>query len=70
MGSRQLIVTPNLNLSSTTDFRNYHCVSSRFYVGSCPRVVVTDVDMIKEITVKKFENFMDRGYVVSNKQVT
>lgn len=33
----------------------------RYYLGSKFTIVVTDVDMMKEIFVKKFDNFVDRG---------
>ena len=33
----------------------------RFYLGSKFTVVVTDLDMIKEVLVKRFDNFADRG---------
>ena len=40
-------------------------VTTRFYVGSSPWIVIADVHLAKEIMVKEFENFTDQGYVVS-----
>ena len=31
----------------------------RFYLGQKPHVLVTDLDMLKQIMVKDFNNFMD-----------
>ena len=31
----------------------------RFYVGQTPQILVADVDMLKQILVKDFNNFMD-----------
>jgi hypothetical protein len=31
-----------------------------YYVGSTPKVAITDVEIAKEIMVKEFENFSDR----------
>ena len=31
----------------------------RFYVGRTPQILVADVDMLKQILVKDFNNFMD-----------
>ena len=33
----------------------------RFYFGSKFTVVVTDLDMVKEVCVKQFDRFVDRG---------
>lgn len=30
-----------------------------FYVGQKPHIMVTDLDMLKQIMVKDFQNFMD-----------
>ena len=35
----------------------------RFYLGSKFTVVVTDLDMMKEVFVKQFDNFADRGSI-------
>ena len=37
----------------------------RYYVGACPKVAVADVELAKEIMVKEFECFRDRGLLVS-----
>ena len=31
----------------------------RFYIGQRPHILVTDLDMLKQIMVKDFNNFMD-----------
>ena len=36
----------------------------RFYVGAQPRIAMADLDLIKEILVKEFDNFSDRGFIV------
>ena len=36
----------------------------RYYVGAAPKVAITDVEIAKEIMVKEFENFSDRGFMV------
>ena len=36
----------------------------RFYVGSYPRIVIGDLNLLKEIMVKEFDTFTDRGYLV------
>ena len=36
---------------------NVHC---RYYIGQKPRVAVTDLDVLKQIMVKDFDNFSDR----------
>ena len=44
----------------------YDCIILyRFYVGCYPRISVSDVDLAKEIMVKEFDSFSDRGYMVS-----
>ena len=40
--------------------------SNRFYVGPQPRIAITDVDLLKEIMVKEFDSFSDRGFLVSD----
>jgi cytochrome P450 len=37
--------------------------SNRFYVGPQPRIAITDVDLLKEIMVKEFDSFSDRGFL-------
>ena len=34
---------------------------SGFYLGQEPRILITDLDMLKEILVKDFNKFMDRA---------
>ena len=34
------------------------CIS--YYIGQKPYIMITDVDMLKQILVKDFNNFMDR----------
>ncbi|CAI8010949.1 Cytochrome P450 3A24, partial [Geodia barretti] len=34
-----------------------------YYVGTTPKVAITDVEIAKEIMVKEFENFSDRGFI-------
>ena len=41
-------------------YKTFH----RYYVGSTPKVAITDVEIAKEIMVKEFENFSDRGFIV------
>ena len=36
----------------------------RYYIGACPKVAITDVELAKEIMVKEFDNFRDRGMIV------
>ena len=33
---------------------------SGFYLGQVPRILITDLDMLKEILVKDLNKFMDR----------
>ena len=33
----------------------------RFYIGHTPVLVVADLEMVKEVTVKQSANFMDRS---------
>lgn len=42
----------------------------RFYLGSKFTVVVTDINMIKEVFVKQFDNFADRGSFAVSFHVT
>lgn len=43
-------------------FRKFGSVFG-FYVGSYPRVVIADLNLLKEIMVKEFDTFTDRGYL-------
>lgn len=49
----------------------YHYSEHSFYTGRFPILVIADVDMLKQITVKEFDSFMDRRlvciYVAANK---
>lgn len=42
-----------------------HYIYTRFYVGRQPRIAISDVDLAKDIMVKEFDNFSDRGFLVS-----
>ena len=42
----------------------------RFYLGSKFTVVVTDLDIMKEVFVKQFDNFADRGSFAVSFEVT
>ena len=33
--------------------------SYRYYLGRRPRIIITDLDMLKQILVKDFDNFTD-----------
>ncbi len=35
--------------------------SDRFYIGKAPYILITDLDMLKQIFVKDFNNFMDHA---------
>ena len=37
------------------------CMYSRIYFGPRPFLFITDLDMIKDITVKLFDKFVDRA---------
>ena len=37
----------------------------RFYHGCCPKLVISDIELAKEIMVKEFDQFTDRGFIVS-----
>ena len=37
------------------------CNYSRFYIGRAPYVLITDLDMLKQILVKDFNNYMDHA---------
>ena len=37
----------------------------RYYVGASPKVAVADVELAKEVMVKEFDHFRDRGLLVS-----
>ena len=48
-----------------TDIMNLlRYISNRFYVGQEPHILVTDLDMLKQILVKDFNNFMDHAVSV------
>ena len=36
-----------------------YTLSYSYYIGPTPHVLVTDLDMLKQIMVKDFNNFMD-----------
>ena len=38
---------------------NYCSFYYRFYIGQKPNVLITDLDILKQIMVKEFDNFMD-----------
>lgn len=40
--------------------QNTLCIPSSFYIGAEVRVIIADLDMLKEITVKQFDIFPDR----------
>ena len=35
-----------------------------YYVGAAPRLVVADMELFKEVMVKEFDSFADRGWMV------
>lgn len=37
----------------------------RFYIGRQAKVVIADAELLKQIMVKDFDTFQDRGFVVS-----
>ena len=43
----------------------WYVVHYRYYLGAAPRVAIADVELAKEIMVKEFDNFRDRGFIVS-----
>lgn len=40
----------------------------RFYVGSQPKINITDVNLLKQIMVKEFDAFSTRGFPVKHPQ--
>ena len=44
----------------------YPVFRDRFYIGKKPQILITDLDMLKQIMVKDFDNFPDHSvrYVV------
>ena len=38
---------------------------NRYYVGTAPKVSISDVEVLKDIMVKEFDSFSDRGFLVS-----
>ena len=42
-----------------------YTIHHSYYVGAAARVTITDVELLKEIMVKEFDNFRDRGMLVS-----
>ena len=41
------------------------CHFSSYYVGAYPNVTIADLELVKEIMVKNFDIFRDRGLLVS-----
>ena len=35
--------------------------SNRFYVGKKPQILISDLDILKQIMVKEFDNFSDHS---------
>ena len=53
---------------SILDHSKVHCtviIIFRYYVGKTPIITIADVDLAKEILVKEFDTFSDRGLAVS-----
>jgi len=48
-----------LTINNQNDSLVYH-VCSRFYVGQRPYLLVADLEMVKQVTVKEFNSFVDR----------
>jgi len=40
-----------------------------YYIGRKPFIVVTDLEMIKAITIKDFDYFVDRDVSYSNRNI-
>ena len=37
------------------------CVKCRFYIGQRPHILIADLDILKQIMVKDFDNFTDHA---------
>ena len=42
------------------NFHQYVVLLCRYYVGQTPQILIADVDMLKQILIKDFNNFMDQ----------
>ena len=41
----------------------------RFYIGKKPHVLITDLDMLKQIMVKDFDNFSDHSVSTVDREI-